>query len=158
VTDINKRFKELRKATTLSQALFAEIIGVSPAHVSMIESGKSRPSKQLIKAVCSHFSVSEDWLLHGTGPMVPPEKRLTPEQVSRLEQADLELDFKYSTIRIESLNRILVSIFAELKKTKINLPHELLLDKSNFLALEKSKKELKKNVERILKLLNDSSK
>ncbi len=61
----SERIRKVRKKNKLSQAEFADLVGVERTYVSKIETGKANPSIQLIKAICKEFGVREEWLLHG---------------------------------------------------------------------------------------------
>ena len=62
------RVKETRKDWNLTQVEFAKRLGVTNAHISAIEKGKTIPSAALIKLICKEFKVSEEWLTKGVGP------------------------------------------------------------------------------------------
>lgn len=59
---INERVKELRRMENLTQVQFAKKLGVTNAHISKIEKGKTVPSEALIKLMCNVFGVNEEWL------------------------------------------------------------------------------------------------
>ena len=63
---IGLRIKELRKNLKLNQIEFSKRVGVTNAHISAIEKGKTVPSSALIKLISKEFNVSEDWLTYGT--------------------------------------------------------------------------------------------
>lgn len=63
---IGLRIKELRNDIKLSQIEFSKRLGVTNAHISAIEKGKTLPSSSLIKLISKEFSVSEEWLTCGT--------------------------------------------------------------------------------------------
>lgn len=67
---IGDRIKSLRKEECLmTQAQFAERLGVTNAHISKIEKGLTTPSEALIKLICKSFGVSEYWLKDGIEPI-----------------------------------------------------------------------------------------
>lgn len=67
LTTMADRFKEARERYLgLKQKELAEQLGVSPSHISGIESGKKVPSDRLIELFCLKFNISKDWLLHGS--------------------------------------------------------------------------------------------
>lgn len=66
---VGLRIKELRKELYLSQVEFSKRIGVTNAHISAIEKGKTLPSPALIKLISKEFKVTENWLIDGTEPM-----------------------------------------------------------------------------------------
>ncbi|MGZ8505930.1 MAG: helix-turn-helix domain-containing protein [Bacteroidia bacterium] len=56
----------------LSPSLFADEIGVNRPAISHIISGRNKPGVDLIQKVLKRFpEVSTDWLLMGTGSMLP---------------------------------------------------------------------------------------
>lgn len=71
--EVYERIKELRKNTLkMSQATFGERLGVNRDVINNIENNRlSRPEQKLslLKLICKEFSVSEEWLLNGTGEM-----------------------------------------------------------------------------------------
>lgn len=66
---VGERIKYLRKRKGLTQAQFAEQIGIAGASLSTIESGKNGASNSTIKAICTIYNVSETWLRTGEGEM-----------------------------------------------------------------------------------------
>ena len=69
---IGERIKELRKVLRLTQAAFAERIGIRQNSVAVIEIGKNTPSDQTIAFICREFRVNEEWLRTGAGEMFVP--------------------------------------------------------------------------------------
>lgn len=53
----------------MTQAGFADRIGLKQNTVALIESGKRNTSEQTIIAICREFGVSEEWLRTGEGEM-----------------------------------------------------------------------------------------
>lgn len=66
---MNERIRELRKALNLNQTEFGERIGVKQATVAGYENGSRQPIDAVITAICREFSVNEEWLRTGSGPM-----------------------------------------------------------------------------------------
>lgn len=66
---MNKRIRELRKTLGLSQKGFADKIGLKQNAISYMEKDGSTVTEQNIKAICSQFSVNENWLRTGDGKM-----------------------------------------------------------------------------------------
>lgn len=67
--NINTRLANLRKALGISQASFAEKIGISPNNISRYESGNRVPAENTILLICKTFDVNYDWLKNGNGEM-----------------------------------------------------------------------------------------
>lgn len=69
------RIRKIRKESsekTLEK--FGKKIGISAPSVSMLESGKNKPSRQTVVSICKNFNVNEEWLLTGEGePYIKPE-------------------------------------------------------------------------------------
>ena len=49
---------------------FGNRLDISQSTVSMIESGKRKPSSRLIKSICREFRINEKWLTDGEGEML----------------------------------------------------------------------------------------
>ena len=58
--------KDLRKARGLSQAQLADRINVTPASISLWESGKSRPLRKYRVALCQALACTEEELMAET--------------------------------------------------------------------------------------------
>lgn len=79
---IGERIKELRKALHMTQAAFAERIGIRQNSVAVLEMGKNTPSDQTIAFICREFRVSEEWLRYGTGEMFIPSPASVVEELA----------------------------------------------------------------------------
>ncbi len=62
---MNERIKKLRKDNKLSQVKFADMLGITQSVVSLIESGHSNVSVEILKRLSENFGVSVDWLVYG---------------------------------------------------------------------------------------------
>ncbi len=98
---MNKRIFEVRQSSSLSMRSFGERIGISGPSVARLESGENNPSEQTIRAICSEFNVSRDWLVDGIGekevsrPFVPELMRILrqhPALKSVLESLVTDMD------------------------------------------------------------------
>ena len=66
---MNKRIKELRSKLGLSQAAFAEKIGIKQTSYSDIETGRRELTERNLNLICKEFNVDENWLRNGEGSM-----------------------------------------------------------------------------------------
>jgi transcriptional regulator with XRE-family HTH domain len=62
---MNERIKRLRRENKLSQVKFAEMMGITQSVVSLIESGHTNVSVDILKKISKQFDVSIDWLIYG---------------------------------------------------------------------------------------------
>lgn len=69
---MHARIKDIRTSLNMSQTEFAQSLHMTPASISMIESGKRPVTDRLVHNICSEFDVSETWLRTGEGDMFPP--------------------------------------------------------------------------------------
>ena len=69
------RIKELRKSLGLTQAAFAEKIGVKQNTIAQYESGRNNPTDAVLSLICREYGVNEVWLRTGIGPMLVPRTR-----------------------------------------------------------------------------------
>ncbi|MEN6594005.1 MAG: helix-turn-helix transcriptional regulator [Clostridiaceae bacterium] len=65
--NIASRIKDVRKEKRLTQAAFAEKLGITPSYVSKLEASKESASETLIRLICMEFGVNQKWLLNGEG-------------------------------------------------------------------------------------------
>ena len=65
---MNDRIKELRKAMSLSQEKFGELLGITKSGVSDIESGRRKVTDQHVIMLVNN-GVNEEWLRTGKGSM-----------------------------------------------------------------------------------------
>lgn len=63
------RIRALRNAAQLTQAAFAERVGIKQSTYNEIENEKREPSEQMIYSLCYRFPINEDWLRTGKGNM-----------------------------------------------------------------------------------------
>ena len=77
---INERIKLIMKANRMNAAQFAESIGVKPANLSHILSGRNKPSMDFLEKVLTTFeNVNASWLVTG---QIKEEKTESKEQTS----------------------------------------------------------------------------
>lgn len=67
---MNKRLKELRSKLGLSQAAFAEKIGIKQTSYSDIETGRRELTERNLNLICKEFNVDENWLRTGNGDKI----------------------------------------------------------------------------------------
>ena len=88
---IHQRITRVRKHKGMSQKEFSTTIGISQSYLSEVESGKSKPSLELLSGIVNRFSdINADWLLTGRGEMqnLSPTEGLADDFkiVQRIEQ------------------------------------------------------------------------
>lgn len=81
---IQNRLKALRKELELNQTEFATRLSLKQATVSAMERGETAITDRTIRAICSEFNVSENWLRTGEGEMF--------EQLSRNQEIAREVN------------------------------------------------------------------
>lgn len=119
------RIKLVISESKLTKTKFAEALNVSPAFVSQMCSGASKPSDRTISDICRIFDIQEDWLRHGLEPMRAAKTR--EEEISELVGSALSgsSDFKKAVIRmicsrsdeeLAALESALTAIYENIKK------------------------------------------
>jgi transcriptional regulator with XRE-family HTH domain len=66
-TTIGARVREIRRRKNLSQAQLVHGLSLSVSYVSLIESGRRRPSREVLDALAERLGCSVDYLLTGRG-------------------------------------------------------------------------------------------
>lgn len=92
------RIKQVRQSEGLTQAEFAEKIGLSRNFIAMIEIGQREPSDRTIKDICRIFGVNEIWLRTGVGEPFTPLSR-SEELAAIFERMEVGDDAKSRLIR-----------------------------------------------------------
>ena len=64
LTAVGRRIRELR-GFDMTQAEFADRIGVAQSHLSALERGEKEPGAAVLLAIGQEFAKSVDWLLTG---------------------------------------------------------------------------------------------
>ena len=109
----------------LTKTKFADALNVSPAFVSQMCSGASKPSDRTISDICRIFDIQEDWLRHGLEPMRAAKSR--EEEIAELVGSALSgsNDFKKAVIRmicsrsdeeLKALESALLAVYESIKK------------------------------------------
>ncbi len=80
---MNKRLQQFLAAENISQAQFAETLGVARASVSHILSGRNKPGFDFLESMIRHYpALNFEWLLTGRGRMYDSAKP-APEAPAR---------------------------------------------------------------------------
>ena len=68
--DVGSRIREVRKSMHLSQDALAEMVKISPSHMSDVENGKTNISLDVFMRITEALQVSSDWILRTNVPSV----------------------------------------------------------------------------------------
>lgn len=85
MVDIGKRIKELRKARKMTQAEFAERLGVTTSAISSYENGTRLPSYEILIKIARIFRVSTDNLLGNSSKSFIDVAGLTQKQINTIQ-------------------------------------------------------------------------
>ena len=70
-----EKLKLVREEHELNQTELGKPLGMTQRKVSYLERGQYEPSLQDIKAICSYFRVSSDYLLGFSKPLPYPKRK-----------------------------------------------------------------------------------
>lgn len=107
---MNERIKQIRRELGLTQAEFAERIGLKQNSIALIESGKRNISDQAVLSICREYGVNEEWLRTGDGDRFIPESNDELEALAKkydLSNADQVLIEKYVNLKLGSREAII---------------------------------------------------
>lgn len=119
------RIKQIRTEAGITQAQFAEKIGLSRNYVAMMEIGQREPSDRTISDICRIFGINEDWLRHGLEPMraAKSEEEEIAEMVgsalsgsSRLKKAVIKMICTRSDAELQALEDMLRQLYEDISK------------------------------------------
>lgn len=72
---IGEKIKRVRKASRLTQKIFAESLGIAQGFLCAIERGRKKPSDTLLIAMQHTYNINRRWLFDETGTYaLPPEQ------------------------------------------------------------------------------------
>ena len=75
---MNKRLQQFLAAENISQAQFAETLGVARASVSHILSGRNKPGFDFIESMARRYpTLNLEWLITGNGRMYNAEETVS---------------------------------------------------------------------------------
>lgn len=106
VFNFGKRLKELRESKKLRQEDVAQKLGISKAAVSCYETDQTLPRLEIVKALCSIYGVSSDYLLDiniGVNDCILLNDGLTDQQKELLKNmvSGLTEEFLYLNQKVE---------------------------------------------------------
>lgn len=72
---MRERIREVRADHKLTQARFAESLGLTQNYIAQVEMGAKRVSDRTIRDICRIYAVNELWLRTGSGEKYSPKSR-----------------------------------------------------------------------------------
>jgi len=91
------RVRQVMEMQHMTQQIFAGFIGISPATLSSILTGRTNPTLQIVTSIKNKIpNISTDWLMFGTGEMFLPDDQSssTPPPTTAVEnRLEPMLDF-----------------------------------------------------------------
>ena len=110
---MNKRLQQFLAAENVTQARFAETIGVARAGVSHVLSGRNKPSFEFLDSMARNYpTLSLEWLISGRGKMYKDGRQAETAQI--LDSHEPELFSEAAQIpemqTVESNDRSIVKV------------------------------------------------
>ena len=110
---MNKRLQQFLAAENITQARFAETIGVARAGVSHVLSGRNKPSFEFLDSMARNYpTLSLEWLISGRGQMYKDGRQAETTQI--LDSHEPELFSEAAQIpemqTVESNDRSIVKV------------------------------------------------
>ena len=86
---MNKRLQQFLAAENISQAQFADTIGVARASISHILAGRNKPGFDFIESTARHFpALNLEWLITGRGRMYNGAKTASEAPISTISPSN----------------------------------------------------------------------
>lgn len=87
---MNKRLQQFLAAENITQAKFAETIGVARAGVSHVLSGRNKPSFEFLDSMARNYpTLSLEWLISGRGKMYKDGRQAETTQILDSHEPEL---------------------------------------------------------------------
>lgn len=112
---MNQRVRELRKKLKMTQKEFATALGITQSAVSWIEIGGNAVTDQTVKAICTIFNVSENWLRNGLLPIFNQPNAFSLDKfIEDRGGTDLELEIVKTYFELDpEIRKAILSHFKE---------------------------------------------
>lgn len=100
--ELRERIEMLISTKGLTNATFAEKIGVQPSNISHVLSGRNKASLDLVMKILNSFKeIRTEWLLHGKGSMTWDYTLFDAEEIQK-EEPDAKNDAPISDLQSET--------------------------------------------------------
>lgn len=120
--NIGDRIREIRKAHKLTQADFAQKIGVGQAALSALEKGIRNVTDRNIVQICHVFNINKDWLNSGTGEMFIENKSTVIDQlVDEYSLDNLDKQLLSTYLELSPANRQALKMFLTSFSSKVTM-------------------------------------
>lgn len=110
---MNKRLQQFLAAENITQAKFAETIGVARAGVSHVLSGRNKPSFEFLDSMARNYpTLSLEWLISGRGKMYKDGRQAETTQILDSHEPELFSEAAQipETQTVESNDRSIVKV------------------------------------------------
>ncbi|SFL56074.1 helix-turn-helix domain-containing protein [Halanaerobium salsuginis] len=84
--ELNKRIKTIRLDLNLTQQEFSDLLEVGQSTIAAIESGTNQPSNHLLTILAERFTINENWLKYGKGPVYKNAVEILTAAVQKIEK------------------------------------------------------------------------
>jgi transcriptional regulator with XRE-family HTH domain len=111
--ETGKRIRELRKKHKIKITELSRKTGISKAMISEIETGKHKPSPNLMFALIKLFNVNVNWLLTGEGDIYQKKGETAKKSVTEDEFNDLYYDMLWHLENTPVVRYSVMGFFSE---------------------------------------------
>jgi transcriptional regulator with XRE-family HTH domain len=129
---ITDRLNLIREDAGDSKLAMSKKLNISQPSVVNLCNGKCKPSPQTVTLLCREYSVSEEWLLHGTGEMyvTPPVEERATNAVSAYVKSESDVQKKFMRLasmltpdQLEAVDSKNLDVDPDLDAVKINVTY-----------------------------------
>ena len=121
------RIRQIMESQHMTQQVFAQFIEMSPASLSSIFNGRTKPTLNIVEAIKKKIpDISTDWLMFGSGSMYLEAKRQVEEPVGEKVPTTQNpmFDFDDSPSPAPTVDVPAGRIDNSVRSTRSNLPRE----------------------------------
>lgn len=101
ISSMKDRIRQIMESKHMTQQVFAQFIEMSPASLSSIFSGRTRPTLNIVDAIKKKIpDINLEWLMFGTGEMFQqnsPNPTLSEDPMESVQEPMLHFDAHSST-------------------------------------------------------------
>ncbi len=131
LSSMKDRIRQIMESQHMTQQVFAQFIEMSPASLSSIFNGRTKPTLNIVEAIKKKIpDISTDWLMFGSGSMYLDAKSGVDESVPTSQES--LFDFSDTPTSPSNLSQPAALNSNSVKVTRQNAPREeiKIIDKS----------------------------
>jgi transcriptional regulator with XRE-family HTH domain len=95
---IGSRIKSIREELDLTQAEFAEAVGVNKKTISLVENGHRKPSQEILSIISHKYQTNLEWVSTGNGNK-KSDKKVNPRSADNMYAKIISMEMELTQMK-----------------------------------------------------------